>query len=627
MIPQQVEKIFTDHQAALPELRLNEHLAEIKAIAADLESHRFSLAVVGEFDTGKSTLINAMIGRDLLPAHAIPTTKRITVLSFGDDDSLAATPDPGGTKLSLTNDNISDLNKDPNISKIEITVRPSAARDFQQFTIIDTPGANDPNELDDKIIFDIVEQADVILFLLNVTQAYKRTEQEFLKRAVAKKDLAKFFFLLNFADTSAESFNVRREVIKWLKADHGVDENHLKNHVLIISGRRALDAVLSGDAARLNESGYRRLGEVVNRFVADNSGRLLSDAFTVRIIKDLDELYTEANLLREQYHRKLSGQDSGLDQLDAQIQAIEAAMKSDRFNLLNNIKREMLRLAERVKAGGDVITDRVLAYIDKEAPDAMTNPRPVEVYAGKLFREMVNDELYRFQEIMQEIIGQFDLSLEQRLSKTPVIFHGQRDTHYLKSGLKVAGMSAAGMAAVIYGPMAAAATAGVGVLGAIGGGVLTALTACGVAVPFMAAAVPAAIGVASTVGVVASGFVSGAWQVVKATAKVVGGWADEAEKVVARSKFKHQIRTSLAAVRDELIANFEKNTDEQLNDWIKDYMASKFPQKKLLERHKEELAVRLKESHEQIRQHIGSLDKFLAELEVERNLLTTNFPA
>jgi hypothetical protein len=53
-----------------------------------LAEDRFVLAVVGQFKRGQSSLMNALIGRDLLPVGVLPLTSAITVLKFGPVERL-----------------------------------------------------------------------------------------------------------------------------------------------------------------------------------------------------------------------------------------------------------------------------------------------------------------------------------------------------------------------------------------------------------------------------------------------------------------------------------------------------------------------------------------------------------
>jgi len=60
-----------------------EIINETQEVRAALETGRFNVAVVGQFKRGKSTLITAIIGRELLPADVAPLTSAITMLQCG----------------------------------------------------------------------------------------------------------------------------------------------------------------------------------------------------------------------------------------------------------------------------------------------------------------------------------------------------------------------------------------------------------------------------------------------------------------------------------------------------------------------------------------------------------------
>jgi hypothetical protein len=58
-------------------------VADLRAEAQHVEDGRFSIVVLGAFNRGKSTLLNAMVGSDGLPVAAIPATAIISVLRYG----------------------------------------------------------------------------------------------------------------------------------------------------------------------------------------------------------------------------------------------------------------------------------------------------------------------------------------------------------------------------------------------------------------------------------------------------------------------------------------------------------------------------------------------------------------
>jgi ribosome biogenesis GTPase A len=56
---------------------------DCQTLVIQLAEDRFNLAVVGQFKRGKSTLMNAVLGRDLLPTGLLPLTSAITTLCYG----------------------------------------------------------------------------------------------------------------------------------------------------------------------------------------------------------------------------------------------------------------------------------------------------------------------------------------------------------------------------------------------------------------------------------------------------------------------------------------------------------------------------------------------------------------
>ena len=59
-----------------------------RELMVKLAEDRFTLAVLGQFNRGKSSLMNAIMGRQILPTGVLPLTSAITVLRFGSHEQL-----------------------------------------------------------------------------------------------------------------------------------------------------------------------------------------------------------------------------------------------------------------------------------------------------------------------------------------------------------------------------------------------------------------------------------------------------------------------------------------------------------------------------------------------------------
>ena len=86
--------MYTNAKQAIADMvrRLESHFRhaddEFRATACrelmvKLAEDRFTLAVLGQFNRGKSSLMNAIMGRQILPTGVLPLTSAITVLRYG----------------------------------------------------------------------------------------------------------------------------------------------------------------------------------------------------------------------------------------------------------------------------------------------------------------------------------------------------------------------------------------------------------------------------------------------------------------------------------------------------------------------------------------------------------------
>jgi hypothetical protein len=84
-----LQKYVQDKFAIAHQVRLFEHLLrtrestaraeQCRALSTKLAEDRFTLAVVGQFKRGKSSLMNAIIGREILPTGVLPLTSAVTI--------------------------------------------------------------------------------------------------------------------------------------------------------------------------------------------------------------------------------------------------------------------------------------------------------------------------------------------------------------------------------------------------------------------------------------------------------------------------------------------------------------------------------------------------------------------
>jgi small GTP-binding protein len=166
-----LEPILNAEQRELLE-RERELLADVSAAleqsetpARDLEAlaesiHQldelFLLVVVGEFNAGKSALINALLGREVLAEGVTPTTSKIHHIAWG-EELMREPMGPVGERLE------------------------APVETLRQLTIVDTPGTNALDRAHEALTTDYVPRADLVLFVTSSDRPLSESERIFLE--------------------------------------------------------------------------------------------------------------------------------------------------------------------------------------------------------------------------------------------------------------------------------------------------------------------------------------------------------------------------------------------------------------------------------------------------------------
>jgi len=134
----------------------------------------FMLVVVGEFNSGKSAFINALVGRQVVKEGVTPTTAQIHVLKYG--DTIAQSTD-----AQILGEQI--------LGKQRIAVTTAPAEFLREVQIVDTPGTNAIIREHEQITTTFVPRADLVLFVTSADRPFTETERAFLEtiRAWGKK--------------------------------------------------------------------------------------------------------------------------------------------------------------------------------------------------------------------------------------------------------------------------------------------------------------------------------------------------------------------------------------------------------------------------------------------------------
>ncbi len=162
-------------------------LAPAAARALEAFDRPLLVAVMGEFNAGKSSFVNALCGADVAPTGVTPTTATINVLRYGERAEMRVVRHDGSTEPVPVPDAptfLSGLRDEDTraIRAVDIFLPVEALRRVE---IVDTPGLNAIRPEHERIARDFLRDADAIVWVFATGQAAKATEREALAVAHA----------------------------------------------------------------------------------------------------------------------------------------------------------------------------------------------------------------------------------------------------------------------------------------------------------------------------------------------------------------------------------------------------------------------------------------------------------
>lgn len=184
----------------------------------------FHIAAVSEFSNGKSTLINALLGIDLLPTHRRPLTATVIRIAYGESPEVRIAFKDGRRAVSTPND--SDLRKVLNHFCTTFTDEAKAVEDVliryplslcrHGMVLLDTPGLESVYDPHDRITRQILPAADAVLFIVEAGKIGKLADLKLVQQLRFHRKNT-IFFALNKVDQLRTPEEVR-EAVQELRA-------------------------------------------------------------------------------------------------------------------------------------------------------------------------------------------------------------------------------------------------------------------------------------------------------------------------------------------------------------------------------------------------------------------------
>lgn len=269
-------------------------LSACDRLQAKLKQESFNLVAVGQFKRGKSSLINALLGLQLLPVGVIPLTSVITVIRYGAAPALSIVFESGEVRPASLDELQTFVTEagNPNNAKRVREAQIDYPSSWLQYglRLIDTPGIGSLYEHNNDMTMHYVPEADAILFVGSVDQPMSRAELELL--SAIRPYATKLFCLMNKTDYLSAA-----ELAESLRFSAHAIETALGTPVPVyaVSARHALEEKLASGNADLTTAGLGAFEAALRQFVTQEK----TAAWFQSISRGLRRILSHARLLNE----------------------------------------------------------------------------------------------------------------------------------------------------------------------------------------------------------------------------------------------------------------------------------------------------------------------------------------
>lgn len=361
---------------------------KLEELTQDIQNDFFIVVVLGEFKRGKSTFINALIGKDLLPTDVLPETATINALIYNEKPELQIIMQDGSIEKGEVErsflERFSAKNQTEECSKIKyIKIGYPFKLLDANVVIVDTPGVSDLNEQRCDVTYNFIPKANAVLFLLDANSPLKKSERDFIEDKLLAQGIDNIIFLVN----------------KYDNVDEEEDEDFWENLQV-----HMLKAFADSEYKLKNLEMYPLSAKMALQGELEQRPEFVAASGIDKIKAALQSNITEGRVEEEKLQRYKARMQAVLLSLNSELENKRALKSADVDKLreaqngLNEMFTEQVENKQRIAAFVDeekknivAMTDKSLRFFYKRLEDKIIED--VQFYKGLDFKEFVEQRI------------------------------------------------------------------------------------------------------------------------------------------------------------------------------------------------------------------------------------------
>lgn len=411
----------------------------------------FNIAASGVINSGKSTLLNALLNKPVLGASNVPETINLTILKYSKDsfarvnfytlDELVALGVPSENLPSKSVDiGIDEIkNYTSSSSKTANLVKSVELYDDLELLkdnvcIIDTPGIDDAVVLREQITTNFMKKCDLLAHLMNASQSATQKDALFLKKCLKNSHIVRLAVVLTHADElSAKELN---ETLNYTKKAIGEQINGVEIDYFVLSAKSYLEGAANSGVEEFKEHLYevlfgknskksalilssyqKELQNILSSKLEATKGEILSlEALAIELEKLQNEQTDIKNALNENFTRLENFSQNELKKLENEnvqniykmgletlLQSLNEKVKSEIAYCKN--KKQSLNFEHLVQIAKTTLRDGVMALMREARNETLVQTSSCEQNIALSFKgfEVSKGEVFSINDFLEQM--------------------------------------------------------------------------------------------------------------------------------------------------------------------------------------------------------------------------------
>lgn len=482
-----------------------------------LAEHKFSVGILGEFKRGKSTVINSLLGKEIMPADILPcsaTMNRVTYDMKPHAEILMMDGSVKNVSVEELKNYVTKTTKDNEAVAAtveEAIVYYPCAFCQNGVDIVDTPGLNDDERMN-KVTEEVIPKLDAVIMVVTHDSPFSMSEAEFVRNKIMASDVGRIIFLVNKMDTVRRASDkerilqevktkIQKSVMEKMEILYGADSKEYESamqkianiKVYPFSGLDALEGKMNNDTEMIQNSGTIEFEAALTKMLTEERGALELGTPLNIMLRTAEEIGKAATTRKEAL--KLSSEEFETKHKEAleEIKNIREKKKAETNRLKVSAINNKTTLTQRVPSFYSELENRLINVIENSQIDTSIlktqegENAVIEKIQSEVSAEMktaLSEITEKTETQLREIIGTESINIGEFIGNTSASLtesmasFTNSDGSFLKSmgleaavfmaGIGIIGTYIPGLGGIMQGYKAA------GVKGAVVGGVAAA---------------------------------------------------------------------------------------------------------------------------------------------------------